>query len=837
MKKFDTSECAKEPIHIPGYTQPDGYLISYNPSESLITGVSTNLFFNLALPTPLSTLFPPSFISYLESLEIQSETNIIKMNLYPLWNHPSIQYDIAWAHAGEERILELFVSSMDSKISSLTPNFMRILEHESIEAMCHQMVLEVEKISGFERVMAYKFDSQFNGCVIAETKKEDLHSYLGLNFPASDIPPQARELYKKQFVRILPDVAYTPIDFSRASNLEALDMSHCYLRSVSPIHIEYLQNMGVGATLTISLIVNDELWGLIACHHRKAQTLSIASIMQAKELGMFFSKVLSRRLLELKENQTLSLMATLETMIQSLQTQSNTNISIKELLYHSLPVFRSLYDANYCFVKFKDAIIHHTKYDQTQLNELFTHLIPKLQNNVFHTDSLKETLPHLSENILQEFSGVLLIKTSYPEQSYWMWMRPEIPLTLSWGGNPEEKGYMNEDGKISPRKSFETYKQTVRFRAQAWEESEISFSSTFRQMIENFLIWFQTHHTAFQQHNTIKKMEDERDLHYSELLSSLVNVIEKRDAYTAGHTDRVAQYCLLIAHAMHLDTQTIELLYEAAMLHDIGKVIVPDAILLKPGRLGKNEYALIQTHLSAGYEILKRITYYKPIAEIVKYHHEKYDGSGYPGGYKSDEIPLSAHIMIVADAIDAMTSNRIYQNKKTIEEALDEILLYRGVWYHPDVVDTAIKVIPTFTLKNTQSQTPLTNIEKARFLYYFQDQLTGVYNQTYLEMIINKKIPEIYYLYFILLETKGMDSYNKKYGWQAGDLRLQHICESIQATIPDERIFRIFGDDFIIGCYSVEEVEEFKKMLSFETGFTIEISVITLEKLIDVLKE
>jgi GGDEF domain-containing protein len=189
----------------------------------------------------------------------------------------------------------------------------------------------------------------------------------------------------------------------------------------------------------------------------------------------------------------------------------------------------------------------------------------------------------------------------------------------------------------------------------------------------------------------------------------------------------------------------------------------------------------------------------------MKYHHEKYDGTGYPYGLAGDEIPLLSHIMIVADAFDAMTSNRIYQKRKTFQEALNEINRYKGVWYQPDIVDAIEKVAQKDLIEVSEtSQIPLTKMEHERFSYFFKDQMTGFYNEPYLWMIINKQIPHYIVTDFFMIELHGMSDYNKINGWHSGNILLNNISQIILKRYDRELIFRLFGDDFLI-CFTSRE--------------------------------
>ena len=282
---------------------------------------------------------------------------------------------------------------------------------------------------------------------------------------------------------------------------------------------------------------------------------------------------------------------------------------------------------------------------------------------------------------------------------------------------------------------------------------------------------------------------------YEQTIISLVDTIEQRDSFTAGHTLRVAEYCKLIAIQMGVNAQDIEKLYKAAMLHDIGKISTPDAILLKPAKFNAVEYDLIKSHLDVGYELLKKVDMYKELAEIMVYHHERYDGKGYPHGLKADEIPLLGHIMGLSDAFDAMTTNRIYKKRKSVAVAIDEMISLKTQQFHPDVVDAAVIALKDVDVSDVD-QLPVSSMERARFAYFFKDALTKTYNKDYLkiELSINKDK----YNYISYLELHKMSDYNNNFGWEKGDQLLFNIAKYIYDNQPLVSIFRVHGDDFIM---------------------------------------
>ncbi|MBN2782955.1 MAG: HD domain-containing protein, partial [Campylobacterales bacterium] len=299
------------------------------------------------------------------------------------------------------------------------------------------------------------------------------------------------------------------------------------------------------------------------------------------------------------------------------------------------------------------------------------------------------------------------------------------------------------------------------------------------------------------QQTKLKALELEKISNYEETILAFVNIIEQRDSYTAGHTIRVAEYCKLIAEAMEIDADDVVKIQKAAILHDIGKVVTPDSILLKPGKLMPLEYNLIKEHSSAGYEMLSKIKMYSDLAEIIKYHHSNYDGQGYPHVDKDklDTIPILSHIMMIADAFDAMTSNRIYKSRKTIPEALEELRLNSGTQFHPEIVKVAIKVLADVTIQDT-SQMPKNELEKRRFAYFFMDSLTDLYNEDYLKIEIAKN--ETKEKFFVMLELKRFSKYNENNGWKNGNLFLKEFATLLKKRYPNALIFRYRGDDFVL---------------------------------------
>jgi putative nucleotidyltransferase with HDIG domain len=339
--------------------------------------------------------------------------------------------------------------------------------------------------------------------------------------------------------------------------------------------------------------------------------------------------------------------------------------------------------------------------------------------------------------------------------------------------------------------------------------------------------FFTTIYAAIRSYKDLCNLEElqrEKLKNFEQTLYSLTDLIEKRDSYTAGHSKRVARYCVLIAKTMGIvSKEDISKLYKSAMLHDIGKIVTPDTILLKPGNLNALEYKLIQDHINVGYNVLSKVSMYKDLAEVMHCHHERCDGKGYPRGLKGDEIPLLGQIMIVADAFDAMTTNRIYKKKKSIETALDELEEFSGKQFHPQIVKFAKIALKDIKIAKEIDQNPHNSIEKERFVYFFKDYLTGAYNKEYLNTVLYEQ--DASYKCLNKINLHNFSKLNKDKGWDKGDELLKNFVKFLQAYYPNSLVFRIQGDDFVVAHKKHTEIkEEFLNDIDFVKNSGVSIS-------------
>jgi len=311
----------------------------------------------------------------------------------------------------------------------------------------------------------------------------------------------------------------------------------------------------------------------------------------------------------------------------------------------------------------------------------------------------------------------------------------------------------------------------------------------------------------------LEKLQAEKIDDYDNTLIALVDMIERRDSYTGGHSKRVAQYARLIADAYGFNDEECSEIYKATILHDIGKIAIPDSVLLKPGKFNKHEMGIMKNHVVFSEAILKKIPIVNKLAFDVSCHHERVDGSGYPRGLKGDEIPVIGTIVAISDTFDAMTTNRIYKGRKDKYEAIEMLKNLSGTTFDTKVVDVAVQVLKSTIIDIHANQLPKTAIEKERFSYYYKDQVTLSHSESYLELILGSALNEEY-IYLVLLELRNFNTYNQKNGWDNGNVLLMNFSKFILDKYTDSLVFRVHGDDFVILSRSVLD------NISFELEFT-----------------
>jgi light-regulated signal transduction histidine kinase (bacteriophytochrome) len=497
-QEIDLTACEREPIHIPGSIQPHGVLFAVSQADMTLTHASANAAsvfgidpvsilnkpFNDALPeiaalleaetaepTPLGTA---RFIRTVALRTVEGET----------------AFDAVVSRSDGHLVLELEMvpDNAVSSIDALYPTLRRFVEElqgaSTLDRLCQLAASDIRRMTGFDRVLIYRFDQQWNGTVVAEDRNEALPSYLDLRFPASDIPAQARELYRRNRIRIIPDANYTPVPI-QSHDPAPLDLSNSILRSVSPVHLEYMRNMGTPASMSISILRDGALWGLISCHNSEPKRVSLP----VRNACDFLTQIFSLQL-EAREN---TMLAESRMRLGTIQTRLLAHMAAEEtfidgLVHHPADLMMLAGARGVAIVSDAHCWCMGETPDESEVKALHGWLSRHHQEDLFATDRLAELLPEAGV-YAREASGLLSISISKMHSSYILWFRPEIVQTVKWGGNPE-KPVQEEAGtlRLHPRRSFEIWKETVRGRSLAWDQSEIEAVKELRNAIVGIVL-------------------------------------------------------------------------------------------------------------------------------------------------------------------------------------------------------------------------------------------------------------------------------------------------------------------------------------------------------------
>ncbi|MEG4342272.1 response regulator [Microcoleus sp. A003_D6] len=501
--------CSDESVYAPGYIQPYGIVLNLQEADLNILQVSENvkLFFGIAaeglLGQPLQRLFSRAQVQRIA--EYLSENNLEIHNPFELKTHRrSAQADRgrktqifrSTLHRTADRlILELEPQLTTNKTHSvhfyhrLQAAILKLRSATNLSDLAQTLAKEVKAMTGFDRVMIYRFEADDHGVVIGEEKESHLESYLGLHYPAIDIPVPARKLFYRNWVRQIPDINYTPARLIPTNNPltnTPLDLSDCVLRGVSPYHIEYLQNMGVAGSLTISLIDDRRLWGLIACHHYSPRLVNYETRKSCEFLGQFASIELvhqQERELNVYRKQVKTIHDQLQ---QAFQRESNF---IEQVLTRNASELLNLVHAQGAAILLDGrlTLVGQTP-SESEIEEFVKWLAQHNQERVFATASLYQLYPQ-AKQFKDQASGVLAISIllSYvKEKSYHiLWFRPEQIQTVNWAGNPQDALTVDEIGAmhLCPRKSFELWRQTVREMSYPWQVVELEAAAEMRNIL------------------------------------------------------------------------------------------------------------------------------------------------------------------------------------------------------------------------------------------------------------------------------------------------------------------------------------------------------------------
>ena len=314
-----------------------------------------------------------------------------------------------------------------------------------------------------------------------------------------------------------------------------------------------------------------------------------------------------------------------------------------------------------------------------------------------------------------------------------------------------------------------------------------------------------------------------------EIIEMLNAIVEEKDIYTAGHSKRVAVYCVKIAEKMGLCEKDQTTLYYAGLLHDIGKILTPEAVILKPRHFSDHEYNIVKRHPEDGEKMVSYISSFSEYGSIIRHHHERYDGKGYPDGLKGDEIPLLSRIMSIADSFDAMTTNRIYKARCSIAEAIEEVKSCAGEQFDPNIIESACNYFSTISELKHVFQFPEDVYQEERFAFFFKDALTNVYSSEYLNYFLTENQHSKRFKYCCFIQLHHMHTFNQKYGWSRGNRLLIDIAEQLKYLFSESFVFRVLGDDFFIlsKTFFTQDLKQIKKKLLSDRDIDISLQYLS----------
>lgn len=483
----DLTNCDREPIHALGSVQPFGFLVVLN-TDWVVERVSENVADHFGqtpdalLGQSATELFDAHATHTLRNMAamLRGVDAVERGRIGRLTPHGR-DVEVAVHFVGDLLVIEGEPSAdARSDASSLVRAMaVQVRETPSLKTFLDEATRQVRALTGFDRVMTYRFDASGSGEVVAEARRSGVDSFLGLNYPASDIPAPARALYLRNTFRVIADVGATPArivpQFDRQGR--PLDLSLSLLRAVSPIHIEYLKNMGVAASLSISIVVEGRLWGLFACHHYEPKRPSFIERTAAELFGAMFSLMLESRLRAEEAEYEGKARVISERLVATIARDA-------EALTDTERFGRIVADAIPCdgvgVIMDGEVTLSGLTPDEAQFRGITSFLDCSASRQIFTTDHIAASIPEASA-YASRAAGLLAIPLSRAAHDYVVLFRAERLRSVRWAGNPEKAVEFGPHGaRLTPRKSFEEWSQLVQGKAQAFSAAELRIAESLR---------------------------------------------------------------------------------------------------------------------------------------------------------------------------------------------------------------------------------------------------------------------------------------------------------------------------------------------------------------------
>jgi two-component system, chemotaxis family, sensor kinase Cph1 len=479
----DVSQCDREPIHIPGSIQPHGLMLVVDADSFIIRYVAGPVEGQLRQPCldqPLAEVLGDRIAESARG----TAGPILRSSFVGAVEIPDGQtFDVTLSFSEGYLIFELEPrnhSVPGAPVDIVTPLESALVAFDqanSLAQLCEVAAREFRALTSYDRVMVYRFVDDGVGVVQAEDRRPELGSFLNHHFPASDIPQQARALYIRNLVRVIPDSRYVPVilrpDWQGAV---PLDMSDSILRSVSPVHLRYLQNMGVVASASISILRDGALWGLIACHNLTPRTISYEVRAACRALA----SSLGRQIKAKKETEAYRHRLRLRAANDELMRQLTLHSSLVDEIPHHLPELCRLLDGDgFAMVRGDEVVLSGSCPAEDEVRKLAEWLLEKSVETIFSTDRLTQLYP-AAEQFQSLGAGALALLISVKEAWLLIWFRAEQVQVVEWAGNPHKAVDIEPGEMLSPRASFGAWRETVHGRSRRWRFVEIEAAGRLR---------------------------------------------------------------------------------------------------------------------------------------------------------------------------------------------------------------------------------------------------------------------------------------------------------------------------------------------------------------------
>ncbi len=494
----DLNSCANEPIQFAGAIEPHGFLLVLSTPALQILQASANTLLHLGFSAEdLLGMRLCDIVAQEDAARLTSGAFKEGKRRYVggvLLNSQGL-VDALVHKCQDLLIIELEPHSSAAKIrsdselyASLTGALAELDGQLGLVDLCQRVVIHIRLVTGFDRVILYRFLKDDSGSVVAEERRADLTPFLGLRFPASDIPAQARRLYLLNTLRLKPDVNAQRVAITPALNPytgAALDMSFCILRAMSPVHDEYLRNMGVSSSMSISIIKEGKLWGLVVCHHTQPMLVPHPTRITCEVLARVFSCSIAAA--EDEDDRFRS--AAVSGLTQQITGLLRNDRDIAGALNHHAAQINSAMRADGVAFYFRGklSLVGLTPTSE-RIQSLLAWLTVTQQEHVFSTQQLTSDHPEAAA-IVDHASGLFSLRIALGGPDFIVWFRPAIAKVIDWAGNPEKPVEATSTGqRISPRRSFELWKQTVRDSSEPWDEIDLQFARSIRHSVAEALL-------------------------------------------------------------------------------------------------------------------------------------------------------------------------------------------------------------------------------------------------------------------------------------------------------------------------------------------------------------